>query len=107
MMRRWWTAYLRWRALKRIPAKTRVLHALASGERYGYEIWQRYQVGSGDVYVILFRLEREGLAHSRWYKGPEGHPDRRGYCLTVRGERLCPELRRLPEWQRLDELVCR
>lgn len=103
----WWAAYLHWRALRRIPARTRVLHALASGERHAYEIWQRYRVGSGDLYVILFRLEREGLAHSRWYTGPEGHPDRKGYRLSHRGLRLHSELIGSADWQRLDALVGR
>lgn len=104
---RWWTAFLRWRALKRIPAKTRVLHALAAEHRYAIETWQRYRVGPGEFYPIVFRLEREGLVVGRWYTHPDGRPARKGYRLSHRGLRLHADLVSLPDWQRLDALVGR
>ena len=44
-----------------------VLHALARGFRYGFDIMDATGLPSGTIYPILRRLERDGLA-----RGPLG-----------------------------------
>ena len=73
-------------AIKPTRATRRVLLVLltGAGRLSGYPVSRAAQVGSGHVYVVLARLEREGWADSEW--GPESeHGRRRFYRLTPRG----------------------
>ena len=79
------------RELRRGSLELIVLHLLAPGEAYGYEIVSKVtartngalEVTDGTLYPVLYRLERAGLLASRWTK-PEGRR-RRVYRLTRRG----------------------
>jgi DNA-binding PadR family transcriptional regulator len=55
-----------------------------AGNLSGYPISRAAQVGSGQVYVSLARLEREGWVDSDWGDGPPGRR-RRYYRLTPTG----------------------
>ena len=67
-----------------------VLHALARGHRYGFDLMEQTGLTSGTVYPTLERLEREGLAHSRWEDAQLAHeekrPPRRYFEITDQGE---------------------
>jgi DNA-binding PadR family transcriptional regulator len=69
-----------------------VLHAIASGVRYGFEIIDRTGLTSGTVYTSLGRLERDGYVRSRWEEARTAHqekrPPRRYYAVTAEGERV-------------------
>jgi len=69
-----------------------VLHALARGSRYGFDIMDATGLPSGTIYPILRRLERDGLARGRWEADDVAHreqrPQRRYYALTAAGETL-------------------
>jgi DNA-binding PadR family transcriptional regulator len=66
-----------------------VLHALASGHRWGFEIIDVTGLGAGTVYPILRRLEGAGLLSSSWEQTARAHaaqrPPRRYYRLTGAG----------------------
>ena len=68
-----------------------VLHAIADGYQYGFDIIDRTELPSGTVYPALGRLERDGLVKSSWEHEPdahaEGRPARRYYKLTAAGAR--------------------
>jgi len=91
------------RELKRGSLELIVLHLLAPGEAYGYEIVSKLtadtngalEVTDGTLYPVLYRLERGGFVAVRWETPARGVP-RKYYCLTDAG-RL--ELARLThEW---------
>ena len=69
-----------------------VLHALAQGYHYGFDIMDATGLPSGTVYPILRRLDRESLVRARWEKAElaqrEQRPPRRYYELTASGEAL-------------------
>ncbi|OLV20195.1 PadR family transcriptional regulator [Deinococcus marmoris] len=69
--------------LRRIPAETRVLHALLTGHQYALPLSQEYAVNIGSLYAHLIRLERAGLIWSEFETGPA--PRRRRYVLTAEG----------------------
>ena len=76
-----------------------VLHALASGYRYGFDVIDVTGLPSGTVYPALGRLERDGLVRSAWENLARAHrekrPPRRYYAVTPRGlEALDEALRR-------------
>ena len=76
-----------------------VLHALASGYRYGFDVIDVTGLPSGTVYPALGRLERDGLVRSAWEDLARAHrekrPPRRYYAVTPRGlEALDEALRR-------------
>ncbi len=66
-----------------------VLHALARGCQYGFDIIEETGLTSGTIYPALERLERLGLARSKWEDGRvaqrEKRPARRYYTITDRG----------------------
>ncbi len=66
-----------------------VLHALARGCQYGFDIIEETGLTSGTIYPALERLERLGLARSKWEDGRvaqrEKRPARRYYTITNRG----------------------
>ena len=91
------------RELKRGSLELIVLHLLAPGEAYGYEIVSKLtadtngalEVTDGTLYPVLYRLERGGFVAVRWETPERGVP-RKYYRLTDAG-RL--ELARLAhEW---------
>ena len=68
-----------------------VLHAVAAGVRYGFDIMDRTELPSGTVYPALSRLERDGYVKSHWEDLRKAHgdrrPPRRYYRITAHGER--------------------
>ena len=91
------------RELKRGSLELIVLHLLASGEAYGYEIVSKLtaetngalEVTDGTLYPVLYRLERAGSVTVRWETPERGVP-RKYYRLTDTGR---DELERLThEW---------
>ena len=68
-----------------------VLHALARGHRYGFDVLEQTGLTSGTVYPALDRLERLGLARSRWEDARVAHdekrPPRRYFEITDDGKR--------------------
>src|SRR5688500_16421702 len=91
------------RELKRGSLELIVLHLLAPGEAYGYEIVTKLTTQSdgalgvtdGTLYPVLYRLERSGFVAVRWETPERGVP-RKYYRLTEAGR---TELARLNhEW---------
>jgi PadR family transcriptional regulator, regulatory protein PadR len=91
------------RELKRGSLELIVLHLLAPGEAYGYEIVTKLTTQSdgalgvtdGTLYPVLYRLERAGFVAVRWETPERGVP-RKYYRLTEAGR---VELARLShEW---------
>ncbi len=68
-----------------------VLHAIADGYQYGFDVIDQTGLPSGTVYPALSRLERDGLVKSAWESErdahAEGRPARRYYKLTTTGVR--------------------
>src|SRR5215203_4232832 len=66
-----------------------ILHAIAEGSRFGFDIMQVSGLTSGTVYPTLDRLEQAGLLTSQWEAEEaahaEGRPARRYFALTPRG----------------------
>lgn len=81
------------RELKRGSLELVVLHLLAAGEAYGYEIVSKLtaetngilEVTDGTLYPVLYRLERAGLVLIRWDTPERGVP-RKYYRLTAAGQ---------------------
>jgi DNA-binding PadR family transcriptional regulator len=69
-----------------------VLHSVASGIPYGFQIIEQTGLTSGTVYTSLGRLERDGYVRSRWEDVRTAHqekrPPRRYYALTAHGARV-------------------
>lgn len=82
------------RELKRGTVELIVLHVLAPGEAYGYEIADKLAartggtlgIKEGTLYPVLYRLERAGLVATRWDTPARGVP-RKYYSLTDEGRR--------------------
>lgn len=72
-------------------ASLTVLHAVASGTRYGFDIIDTTDLPGGTVYPALSRLERDGLVASAWeaveIARGESRPPRRYYSVTPGGLR--------------------
>jgi DNA-binding PadR family transcriptional regulator len=68
-----------------------VLHAVASGHAFGFEILDATGLTSGTVYPTLDRLEELGLLRSRWEDEERAHrqkrPPRRYFAVTAAGSR--------------------
>lgn len=66
-----------------------VLHALARGCAYGFDIMEETGLSSGTIYPALDRLERSGFARSEWEDAAvaqaEKRPPRRYYRITTEG----------------------
>ena len=66
-----------------------ILHAIASGSRFGFDIMAATGLTSGTVYPALDRLEQLGLLRSHWEDEAEAHADgrpaRRYFRLTAAG----------------------
>ena len=69
-----------------------VLHALARGCLYGFDIMEETGLTSGTIYPALDKLAELGLATSEWEDGKiaqqERRPPRRYYQITLRGEEV-------------------
>ena len=67
-----------------------VLHALARGCNYGFDIMEATGLTSGTIYPALEKIERMGFARSEWEDGAiarsEKRPPRRYYVITEEGE---------------------
>ena len=72
-----------------------VLHALARGCQYGFDIMEETGLSSGSIYPALDRLETLGFATSEWEDArvaqAEKRPPRRYYRITPRGARELQE----------------
>ena len=72
-----------------------VLHAIADGYQYGFDVIDQTGLPSGTVYPALSRLERDGLVKSAWENEQDAHADgrpaRRYYKLTAHGVRALAE----------------
>lgn len=66
-----------------------ILHAVASGSKFGFDIMNATGLTSGTVYPALDRLESSGYLRSRWEDAAdahaEGRPARRYFTLTASG----------------------
>ena len=66
-----------------------ILHAIASGSRFGFDIMAATGLTSGTVYPALDRLEQLKLVASRWENEAsahaEGRPARRYFHLMPAG----------------------
>jgi len=67
-----------------------VLHSLARGCQYGFDIMEETGLTSGTIYPALERLERLSFVHSEWEDGRvaqrERRPARRYYTITDSGK---------------------
>ncbi|MEZ5319106.1 MAG: PadR family transcriptional regulator [Vicinamibacterales bacterium] len=72
-------------------ASLQVLHAVAQGTAYGFDVIDETGLPGGTVYPALSRLERDGLLVSSWEDRDaahaEGRPPRRYYRATAAGVR--------------------
>ena len=72
-----------------------VLHAIADGYQYGFDVIDQTGLPSGTVYPALSRLERDGLVKSAWENEQDAHaagrPARRYYMLTAPGVKALAE----------------
>ena len=66
-----------------------ILHAIATGSQFGFDVMNLTGLTSGTVYPTLDRLERGGLLKSHWESEVqahgEGRPARRYFKLTAAG----------------------
>jgi DNA-binding PadR family transcriptional regulator len=66
-----------------------ILHAIASGQRFGFDIMAATGLTSGTVYPALERLEAQGYLKSTWEDEAtarkDGRPARRYFTLTASG----------------------
>ena len=66
-----------------------VLHSVAQGHGYGFDVMDVTGLPSGTVYPALRRLERSGLLRARWEDAKAAHkerrPARRYYVVTGAG----------------------
>lgn len=80
------------KSLVAASSKPLILTILSRGESYGYEIIQNVEELSGGVlewsdgmlYPVLYKLEKDGLAQSRWEVEESARP-RKYYSLTPKG----------------------
>lgn len=74
-----------------------VLHALASGYGYGFDVMDATGLPSGTVYPLLRRLERLGCVEAEWEDEGEaqaaGRPARRYYRITADGREVLARAR--------------
>ena len=100
------------RELKRGSLELIVLHLLAPGEAYGYEIVSKLtaqtngalEVTDGTLYPVLYRLERAGYVAIRWETPERGVP-RKYYRLTDEGRKELDRLRE--EWTAFAKAMAR
>lgn len=77
------------------PSLLAVLHAVADGVAYGFDVIDTTGLASGTVYPALSRLERDGYVKSTWEDEHAAHvagrPARRYYRVTAPGSRALAE----------------
>jgi PadR family transcriptional regulator PadR len=85
-------------------ATVSVLHAIARGVEYGFDLCDHVGLPSGTVYPALSRLEDLGFVTSQWEAADiaqrEKRPPRRYYAITAPGERALNDA--LAQYRRLD-----
>jgi PadR family transcriptional regulator, regulatory protein PadR len=83
-----------------------ILHAIAAGQSYGFDIIDHTGLPSGTVYPALRRLESAGLITSLWdHRSAEksGGPPRKYYRMKRHGrEHLEKLLARYPLLEKVD-----
>jgi PadR family transcriptional regulator PadR len=66
-----------------------ILHAIADGRQFGFDVMNATGLTSGTVYPALDRLESAGYLRSKWeseaVSRAEGRPARRYFTLTAAG----------------------
>lgn len=76
-------------------ATVTVLHAVARGTVYGFDICDETGLPSGTVYPALGKLEQAGFLRSSWEAARlaqrEKRPPRRYYEITAAGQRVLAE----------------
>ena len=76
-------------------AAVTVLHAVASGIPYGFDVIDATGLPSGTVYPALARLERDGYLRSRWENPAaarkDKRPPRRYYRISAAGVTVLDE----------------
>lgn len=76
-------------------ATVKVLHAVAGGTIYGFDICDETGLPSGTVYPALGKLEQAGFLRSSWEAARlaqrEKRPPRRYYEITAAGQRVLAE----------------
>ena len=76
-------------------ASIAVLHAIADGRRFGFDIIDVTGLRSGTVYPVLEKLEGAGLVTSTWEDAARARrdkrPPRRYFDLTKAGVAALPE----------------
>ena len=93
--------------LKRDLLELCLLHLMAGGDQYGYELLRRLHAVFPDVqesaiYAILRQLCREG-ATERYQGETSGGPVRKYYRLTREGQERCEAL--LRTWREMRDAV--
>ena len=77
------------------PTLVAVLHAVAAGVAYGFDVIDHTGLPSGTVYPALSRLERDGYLRSSWEDEATafaaGRPARCYYRVTAPGNRALRE----------------
>ena len=67
-----------------------ILHAVAAGQQFGFDIIGATGLTSGTVYPTLSRAERAGFVRGKWedrqVADREARPRRRHYVITAAGE---------------------
>ena len=99
------------RQLKKGVFEILVRKLLSEGEKYGYELLlelkdrggDMFAVKEGTLYPILYRLEDDGLASSRWSRTEGREVSRKYYAITPKGRRELSELTEL--WFRFERSV--
>ncbi len=78
-------------------AALKVLHAIAAGSEYGFDIIDATGLPSGTVYPALSWHERQGYVRSSWEDLAKAHknrrPARRYYRITPQGRRALDDAR--------------
>jgi PadR family transcriptional regulator PadR len=69
-------------------AAVSILHAVASGAAYGFEVIDATALPSGTVYPALGRLERDGLVTSSWEEASIAQEEKRPHGATTGSPRL-------------------
>lgn len=85
----------------------RVLHAISTGVRYGFDIMDVTGLPSGTVYPALSRLDRLGYVTTHWEHPAlaqrEKRPPRKYYAITYAGKQALLEATR--QIKALDEVL--
>jgi PadR family transcriptional regulator, regulatory protein PadR len=67
-----------------------ILHAIDTGQIYGFSVMEITGLPSGSVYPAMRRLERDGLIRGQWERqvlaDAEQRPPRKYYKLTPTGK---------------------